>query len=160
MEITAQFEHYLLHTKRVSSKTLRNYRSDLKHFMEWSKKHIENAGAVIISPHHLISHISPSLIGKYKGFHLEAGVPRATLNRRLSTLRNFSRFLAELGLKTEDPTEIVNNLAKDKNPNEKIEKVIAEFKKHLEEENLSKSTLKNYISDTRQFFSWVQEGGR
>src|SRR3989344_5898239 len=160
MELTAQFEQYLITNKKVSVKTLRNYRADLKHFISWAQKHLEENGIKIISPHHLVIHLSPSLVGKYKGANLETGVPYATTNRRLSTLRNFSRFLQVQGLKTEDPTEIIENLTKDKDTKLDIEKVVLEFKNHLEKQNLSKSTLKNYISDTRQFFACMQEGGR
>lgn len=155
MDITAQFEHYLTKNKGVSLKTLRNYRADLKHFFDWAVNHLNAQGLTILSHHHLVAHLTPSLVGKYKGANLETHVPHATTNRRLSTLRNFSRFLVESGLKTEDPTEVIENLKLDKDLKLEFERVVGEFKNHLAEEGLSKSTLKNYISDVKNFSAWL-----
>jgi site-specific recombinase XerD len=34
---------------------------------------------------------------------------------------------------------------------------IIQFEKHLEAEKVSKNTVKNYISDVKQFISWLEE---
>ncbi len=146
MNILAQFEEYLTKNKGVSSKTLRNYRADLNHFLKWADKTVEE----------IIPNFSPSLVGQYKGFHLETSVPNSTANRRLSTLRNFSRFLITHGLIEKDPTEVIENMREDRDQGKEFDALMGKFKKHLEEQGLSKSTLKNYVSDVRAFGSWLQ----
>lgn len=144
--LTQQFEVYLLESKKVSVKTLRNYRADLNHFLRWAS----------LSEQKIISSFSPSLVGRYKGFHLETQVPMSTTNRRLSTLRNFSRFLQDAGLVVDDPTEMLENLKEEKKDQISFESILSDFKKHLEEQKLSKSTLKNYVSDVRAFNNWLE----
>lgn len=136
------FENHLKN-RGVSSKTLRNYRSDLNHFLAWAK--VDN----------ILPHFTASLVANYKGYHLENKIPESTTNRRLSTLRNFARFLVTEGYLLSDPTQIISNVKKDTGWEEKAEKLLKDFKKHLEEEGVSKATLKNYISDTRQFLVWI-----
>jgi site-specific recombinase XerD len=34
---------------------------------------------------------------------------------------------------------------------------IVQFEKHLEAEKVSKNTIKNYLSDIKQFISWLEE---
>lgn len=136
-----KFQEYLKQ-KGVCQKTLRNYRSDLNHFLEWS------------NTDNILPHFNSFLVANYKGHHLENRVPESTTNRRLSTLRNFARFLVAQGYIGSDPTQIVSNVKKDTNWEQKNQKLLEDFKKHLEKEGVSKTTLKNYLSDTRQFLAW------
>lgn len=147
MELLSQFEQHLLENLKVSRKTLRNYRSDLAHFSKWFGG----------STKELVKNFNASLLVEYKNGHLENNIPAATINRRLSALRNFGRFLAFSGFIASDPTEDVENISKTKKEQthaEKLEEVAVRFKKYLEAEGLSKSTLKNYMSDINQFYAW------
>ncbi|MBI2590936.1 MAG: site-specific integrase [Candidatus Blackburnbacteria bacterium] len=149
MSITAQFEQYLLTKKHVSRKTLRNYRCDLAHFanfalIQTSTNNVEE----------LLPHFNNRLVKKYKAGQTTEGVQTSTINRRLSTLRNFSQFLLGLGLITSNPTTVIKNAQKPI-PEDKLEKMLAEFRRHLEKQGVSKSTLKNYLSDVNQFFEYA-----
>lgn len=98
--------------------------------------------------------MSAQLVAEYKGYHLENRIPEGTTNRRLSTLRNFSRFLLLEGILSEDPTKVISNIKRELEDGEKIGLLVNEFKKHLQKDGVSKITLKNYISDIRHFLSW------
>jgi len=39
----------------------------------------------------------------------------------------------------------------------KLHPLISEFEKHLTSEKVSQNTIKNYLSDIRQFFQWVEK---
>lgn len=156
--LSKQFEEYLLRDLYVSRKTLRNYRCDIAHFVNFalaqtSTNNIEE----------LLPHFTFELVNNYKNSQKLEGTPTSTINRRLSTLRNFARFLSEKGLIASNPTEIVENIQKTATLEQKLEKMLDEFKKHLEEQGVSKSTLKNYLSDVNQFFQYAianDKGGR
>lgn len=147
------FENFLLQNQKVSQKTIRNYRSDLAHFVEWS---------TFETVEELVKNFTANLVGQYKGWHMENKIPPATTNRRLSTLRNFAKFLKSNNLLFSNPTEIIENLKHNEaSVEEKLNQVLFEYKKSLLEQGVSKSTLKNYLSDTRQFLAFaMQEAGR
>ncbi|OGY08565.1 MAG: hypothetical protein A2782_04020 [Candidatus Blackburnbacteria bacterium RIFCSPHIGHO2_01_FULL_43_15b] len=151
MSTTAQFEQYLLTKKHVSCKTLRNYRCDINHFVNFALIQTSTR-----SVEDLLPHFNSQLVKIYRHSQAEGGTPTNTINRRLSTLRNFARFLGNsLG--------VVENIRKAATEQQKLEKMLDEFKKHLEEQGVSKSTLKNYLSDVNQFFVYIeraQESGR
>lgn len=155
-----QFEAYLVKTQKVSGKTLRNYRADLSHFSAWASLHLKTKGVTVNDLDQLVPHLSAQLIANYKGYHLENNMPGATVNRRLSTLRNLARFLVSSGILAEDPTKPISNIKRELCQGEKVVLIVDEFKKSLAKENISKITLKNYVSDIRHFLSWsLQKAG-
>lgn len=153
-DLPKRFELYLTETLGVSGKTLRNYRADLSHFSGWAVLHLQSAGVKIVSSDGILPHFSAQLIAIYKGYHLENKIPERTTNRRLSTLRNFARFLLSEGQITQDPTSSISNLRREQDFKEKLIPLTEEFVRHLEEEKVSKITIKNYLSDIRHFLNW------
>lgn len=153
-ELPKRFEKYLTETQKVSRKTLRDYRADVSHFSAWAILHLKSSGVNISGFDSLLPHLSARLVANYKGYHLENGLPESTTNRRLSSLRNLSRFLLGEGLITEDPTRPVSNLRREPKVEEKLGAVLEEFKRHLQKDGVSQITLKNYISDVRHFLAW------
>lgn len=145
LPLQKDFEQHLK-LRGVSKKTLRNYRCDLNHFLNWSTRRLNTTN--------ILPYFSPMLVAEYKGYQIKTGVPASTINRRLSTLRNFARFLLIQGYLTSDPTQNLSNVVKERSWQEKMEEVLADFKRHLEGEGVKKATLKNYLSDTRQFLAW------
>lgn len=144
MNLPKQFEEYLKAELKISGKTLRNYRADLRHFLTWSG-HSDD-----IAPH-----FTGLFVANYKSHHIENKIPEGTTNRRLSTLRKFGKFLTQNGLITENPAQLLNNLSKIETVEEKQTSILEEFEAHLKEEGVSKATLKNYLSDIRQFLAWM-----
>lgn len=158
MNLLNQFEEHLLKNAHVSKKTLRNYRSDLSHFTNWATIHLSPLGTKIESAEEILPHFSETLVKRYKVFHLETHIPTATLNRRLSTLRNFGRFLVQQNFVLQDPTITIENgqTAKiQETLEEKRIRLVSEFKQHLEKQGVSRSTMKNYLSDVSQFLDWA-----
>lgn len=158
-----QFEKHLRAEKKVSGKTLRNYRSDLLHFFTWSLRYAQGKtlrhtqGKPLETVESLLPYLTNSLVGAYKSYHLENKTPISTANRRLSTLRNFTRFLVQIGVLGNDPTYSVSNLGSRASLSfeEKVQKMVEDFQKYLESERVSPVTSKNYLSDVRQFLMWM-----
>lgn len=153
--LSLQFEIYLAKTLGVSGKTLRNYRADLGSFLRWSKEHLKKEGVVIEDLDSLLPHFSEYLVGTYRTHHVQTGVPQATTNRRLSTLRNFGKFLAHSGVIFDNPASLVTNLKQEATHEQRLDVLVKEFSNHLNSEGVSKVTSKNYLSDVRHFVAWL-----
>lgn len=153
--LPTKFEEYLKTELQVSGKTLRNYRADLSHFLGWATLHLGSRGIKIQSPDSIIPHFTSFMVANYKSYHLENKIPESTTNRRLSTLRNFGRFLAKLNLVSQNPTELITNITKTVSQEERVSGIIQDFEKDLRKEGISSISIKNYISDIRQFLLWV-----
>jgi site-specific recombinase XerD len=157
MELPKLFENYLKKRKKVSGKTLRNYRADLSHFLTWAFSFLNNEGKTVNNCDDLLPYFNSQLIASYKGAQLEKGIPQSTTNRRLSTLRNFGKFLTEDKYIEKNPTEIINNVKATLSWEKQVEVYMKDFSSHLEKEGVSQLTAKNYISDIRQFLIWSQK---
>ncbi|MDO8503840.1 MAG: site-specific integrase [bacterium] len=108
--LLAKFETFLSSERKVSNKTLRNYRSDLNNFLKWCRHYFLPSGVFIRQTEDLIPFLTPSLVTLYKGSQAKGLVPVATINRRLSTLRNFAEFLMFEGLLEKNPLETILNM--------------------------------------------------
>lgn len=103
--LAQNFEDYLAKTSEVSDKTLRNYRADLANFLKWSN-----------GEETFILNISPFLIQEYLKSLALVKTPPATINRRLSTLRAFGKFLTKSGHIKDNPFTSFQNVANPKKP--------------------------------------------
>lgn len=157
MTLPKLFENYLKSESKISGKTLRNYRADLNHFTQWALSSLRDQGHTLQTLEEIIPYFNALLIATYKGHHLEQGTPESSINRRLSTLRNFSRFLLAHGLITQNPIDIITNVKTEVSWETTRTSLLNEFKAHLENEGVSKSTAKNYLSDIRHFLAWIPE---
>ncbi|MDP3245290.1 MAG: site-specific integrase, partial [bacterium] len=90
---------------------------------------------------------------EYKKFLIENKTPAKTINRKLSTLRNLSRFLIISQIINFDFTEDLTNITTAGEERLQIHPLVVGFQKHLEAEKVSASTIKNYLADIRQFIS-------
>lgn len=92
--LEALFYDYLVAEKK-SSVTIKNYRSDIKHFFSWFHHYIKPSMNEEETPSYLdlfIDNSSTQLIEDYKHYLLEAKVPLKTINRRLSAIRKLHYF--------------------------------------------------------------------
>lgn len=96
-----QFTEYLI-AENISSITLKNYRSDLKHFFSWVAKNN--------SSHEIAEMITFETITSYRQYSAENNAPLKTINRRLSTLRKFCTFCISQGWLSENPAKKVINV--------------------------------------------------
>jgi site-specific recombinase XerD len=155
--LLVQFEEYLLTAKKVSKNTLRNYRCDLNHFLSWAYAHLIAGGYKAYSPEELISHLSSNLIESYKVSHIKEKTALSTINRRLSTVRTFINFLLANGLISYNPAQnITNTTSLAPWSKEKKQRLLEPFKKTLIRSDVSRTTIKNYLSDIKHFLDWIE----
>lgn len=151
-----QFEKYLS-SLRISTNSLKNYKSDISHFLTWATSKLESLGTYIENLDELTPFFSKNLAQEYMNFMIESSIPIKSINRRLSTLRHLSKFLAVSQLIDSDFMSNIQNITNTNKHTAIVpESLIKSFTSHLEAENVSKNTIKNYLSDVRQFLNWYE----
>ncbi len=140
----------------ISPKSLKNYKSDLNHFTGWIILKVRSYGAYVESLSEAIPFLNKNLIWNYKTYLLENSIPAKTVNRRLSTLRHLAKHLLASQALDFDFMEGVENTAQVKKYLFSAHPLINGFKSHLEAGNASSNTIKNYLSDVRQFLTWLE----
>lgn len=91
----ASFLQYLTHEKRFSKHTIKAYEKDLDQFLEYVQEECGLPTVAEASHHHIRSFIV-HLIGE--------GRQARTVNRKLSTLKAYFRFMVKRGYLNADPT--------------------------------------------------------
>jgi len=152
-----KFENYLKEEVGISKNTLRFYRSDLYHFSGWLILTTRKMGIYVESLDEAIPYLKTPLATEYKEFLIKNNTPKATINRKLSSLRHLSRFLVAANILDFDFMQTVTNVSgiktrKEYQPNP----LIKGFKEHLESQAVSKNTIKNYLSDIKHFLNWLE----
>jgi site-specific recombinase XerD len=147
---------------------LKNYLSDLRHFLGWltfywKSNNVGTIHELSLQELSLQKLITAKTISDYKAYLLENNIPLKTTNRRLSTVRKFCSFCISQGWLKENPAKkIKNEKIKDKNllsesegENEKLDKqqVLKSFQQNLQKENLDQSTIKSYLEVIQDFLS-------
>ena len=153
-----EFNKYL-YNLGISSKSHKNYRSDLNHFTGWLILKIRSFGSYIQTLTEGIPFLSHDLGQEYKNYMIENNMPLKTVNRRLSTLRHLSRFLVSTQVIDSDFMQGIENSTTAKEVKQiriSDHPSIEEFRGYLESEKISPNTIKNYLSDIKQFFNWVE----
>lgn len=146
-----------LDSLNLSPKSHKNYRSDLSHFLSWAILKVRSMGSYIDTLTELVPFLGSHIGQEYKNFMIHNKLPVATINRRLSTLRHVSKFLLDVRLIEEDFAKDIDNITKENKVLIKPNNLLGEFQAHLEARKVSKNTIKNYVSDTRQFLAWLNE---
>ncbi|OGM76890.1 hypothetical protein A2210_00165 [Candidatus Woesebacteria bacterium RIFOXYA1_FULL_40_18] len=142
----------------VSSQSIKHYKSDLSHFTGWILFKLRSLGVYGEELKEAIPFLNTKIASEYKEFMVKNQNPTKTINRRLSTLRHLSRFLVSTQLIDSDFMQGVSNLSiLPASHKAKLHPLISEFEKHLTSEKVSQNTIKNYLSDIRQFFQWVEK---
>lgn len=140
----------------LSSKSHKNYRSDLGHFSGWLIFKIRSFGSYIESLTEALPFLSKDIANEYRSYMIANKIPAKTINRRLSTLRHLSRFLVKTDAVSLDFMNGIGNLALHQKRTVSVNPIIEEYQGYLEANKISKNTIKNYTSDVRQFFAWVE----
>ncbi len=154
--IKKDFLNYL-HDLGISAKTHKNYKSDLSHFTGFIILKIRSFGSYIESLSDALPFLNQKLAEEYKNYMTENSVPRKTINRRLSTLRHLSKFLLTKGSLDFDFMQGIENTSGGSSQKPAFHTTLASFKAHLESEKVSQNTVKNYVSDVRQFLAWLEK---
>lgn len=104
--LEALFKKYLL-AEKVSPLTLKNYLSDLRHFLGWL---IITIKIDKFNTSEFINVFTFHNIQTYKDYLLAKDTPIITVNRRLSTLRKFCSFCINQAWIKENPAKKINNV--------------------------------------------------
>lgn len=143
MELLNKFRLYLTYN-RVSSLTAKNYLSDLRYFLNWySTAFIKEFSG---------ENLDQTVIDGFKSQN-SSKLAASTLERHLSSLRKFSTFLVGEGVINTSPFES----PKTNQEREDDKWQIKEIKDYLYLQGASPSSIKNYISDIKQFFQWTDK---
>lgn len=137
----------------ISQNSIKFYKSDLTHFSAWLLLHIRSLGSEAENLTEAIPFLSKNIANEYKKYLLDNKVAKLTANRRLSTLRNLSRFLISSQVLDFDFMDGIANITGDSyetNP------LLYDFEQYLKQEKIADNTIKNYLSDIKQFISWVE----
>lgn len=140
----------------LSTKSHKNYRSDLNHFSGWAILKVRAFGSYVETLTEVIPFLSTGLANEYKNYMIENSVSSKTVNRRLSTLRHLAKFMLLSQAIDQNFMDGVENISSRKSPVKTKSPIVEEFKSHLEAQKASPNTIKNYLSDVRQFLSWLE----
>jgi site-specific recombinase XerD len=142
----------------ISALSIKNYRSDVYHFVGWLIFSVRSLGVAVDSFSECTPFIQPQMGIRYKKFLVENRLSSKTVNRRLTTLRHLSRFLNDKHIITFDFTQDVSNIETGSKTNIPADKaLLMDFEKYLSLQTESKNTIKNYLSDIKHFLSWLQQ---
>ncbi|WP_059053832.1 tyrosine-type recombinase/integrase [Paenibacillus senegalimassiliensis] len=109
-QVIQNFIHVLTTQKDLSAKTLREYASDLKHFIGWFTANDNEKNTDLP-----IDHIATATLVRYREAMQDTmGLKPATINRRLITLKRFFEWAASEGIIALDPSKPVKLLPEDK----------------------------------------------
>lgn len=101
----------------------------------------------------LLKHVNEKVLNDYKVYLISNNVPLKTINRRFSSLRRFGAFCQSQQWLVKNSFDTLRNISKEQSfPEDKYH--LGEFKVSLWQKNSSKSTLKNYLNDIKQFIEW------
>jgi site-specific recombinase XerD len=153
-DLINNFENHLLNSIKISKKSLKYYRSDLSHFVGWIFLKIKTLGILADDFNQAIPFLSQDLLNEYKSFLISNKVALKTINRRLSTLRHFSKYLVlEDIMQFDFMDNIVNVQIEESNLHHNH--LVKDFSRFLDSQKVSQSTSKNYVADINQFISWI-----
>lgn len=141
----------------VSVTSLKNYKSDVSHFLGWAILKVRSFGSYIESLSELLPFLSSNLIAEYKKYLVENATPDKTINRRLSTLRHLARFLTKTQIINSDFMDGIENISAATLIKIANHPLIDEFKSYLQAQKISHNTIKNYTSDIKQFMGWLEK---
>lgn len=93
--------HLLSEVPALGKNTIKNYVSDVRHFLGWLHVNEDSFSAFI----------TEEKIEKYRDTLFEEHLPETTINRRLSTIRKFCSFLVGMGELKYNPSLTISNVS-------------------------------------------------
>lgn len=174
------FKTYLTAVKAFSKSTVKNYLSDFRHFCGWLNSiayssNLNNNGGQQQSdlieqselkngensrPENISSYIDSLLIDHYKSYLISSKLPLKTINRRLSTLRQFCSFCISQGWMSENPAKKIRNISKIGliSPMGPISPILTKFSTSLSSLGLPRATIDQTARDINEFLEITSFG--
>jgi site-specific recombinase XerD len=171
-----EFSSYLT-SQHASEITRKNYVADLHTFFKWFVEQIRQGLQTRTHEEKPLRDISTESLETYKRALLVSHTPTATINRRLSALRIFFQFAISQNLIQENPMLQVRNLPRNDDQNSQLSTVTSglsesnmplpvnrqyemDFSAFLSQQHVSDVTRKNYLTDFRNFLTWLTSTGK
>lgn len=98
MWLTDSFLDYLQYERNYSEETIKSYREDLRQFEEFAREEIGDSAP---------SEVKAELVREWIVFLMDKGYTSTSINRKLSSLRSFYKFLLRRGEVTVNPLQKV-----------------------------------------------------
>ncbi len=163
MEKTVEIFKNYLQTRKISASSIKNYLVDIKHFLEWFTLYLKTNQIKFAENQtsSIASYLTAEKIELYKNFLLNNQTAVKTINRRLSALRLFGSLAFAQGWLDHNPAKLVKNISfpekwQEKNKsNQVIQDILTAFASDLKKQGASQTTIKNYLTDIRQFLNFV-----
>lgn len=152
--LEANFRTYLLAVINLKSVSVKNYLSDLRYFIGWHQQKAQS-DSLSISLHQL----SALDIEAYREYLLAQHIPTKTVNRRLSTVRMFGKFLVDQNILSENPARLIANLGS-KKPKSSPEvmhtyDIDPEFTAYLASQDMNQDDINATKNDITEFLSII-----
>lgn len=151
-----------LQNEGKSNVSIKNYKSDISHFIAWAILKLKSFGSYAENVSEITPFVNKELFVEYKNYMITNNIKTKTINRRLSSVRNFSRFLFSESLVDDDYTQGLQNVGIGiiSSAQAKAKDIVEEFRESLtKSDEVSENTIKNYTSDIRSFLAWINEKG-
>jgi site-specific recombinase XerD len=156
-EIEKMFNDFLS-KQGLSDKTISNYCSDVRHFLEWIVANNGQMFSGVINSSVFFSMITPELLSAYRDQQIAGGIPASTVNRRLSSVRMLFKSATDAGLTLANPTQTLRNFSPSvPQETQTMESILGSFEQSLRHDGAADGTVKNYVSDVQQFLIWRQQ---
>jgi site-specific recombinase XerD len=139
----------------ISKGSLRNYRSDINLFLSWLFQKLDSIGTHISKISESIPFLNESIVNDYITLLRQKKLPAPSINRRLSSLRHFSKFLVVRQITVSDFMEGIGNVGIEKSNRPNYQPLIDKYSRFLTGSQLSPNSRRNYVSDARGFVSWL-----
>lgn len=174
--LEAPFRKYLS-AENISPVSLKNYLSDLRHFLGWFQGEQSSSSFIVHrsqsramvqesnadsgvsdqsadSQNGLLATITSNTIIDYKSYLSANGVPTKTVNRRLSTLRKFFTFAISQGWTKENPAKKISNIASLTNSGKPFTDggvdILRKYESSLREKGFRKARINENITVVRE----------
>lgn len=142
-----------LETQKISTSTVDNYLVDAIKFLKWLTSYLTKLEFTISpdQPTTFISYTDHEAVIGYRKHLISRESSPATISRRISGLKKLLDFAVSAGYLPENPAQSLKNVA-----SFDPKKTLSEFKKWLEKEEVTDTTVKNYLADVRHFLEFVK----
>lgn len=147
-----EFQSYLSGSKSLTEQSIKNYVSDINIFIDWLKTTLQEEE---ITP----AHITSASILSYRDELNNSRQPLAVKNRYLSSLRRFGDFLFITKLCATNPAAHLSNVDA-AGTTTSTKQILTAFKHDLNKQDLSPGTVKNYLSDIKQYLNWANKSSK
>lgn len=162
--------------KGLQKVSVKNYLSDLRHFLGWLSLYINSHDVRVGSSdpnkkdsdtESLQTFITIQTINDYKSYLFENNIPHKTVNRRLSTIRKFCSFCISQGWMKENTGKRVPNVinvgadfisarSRGRFTESPLQNdILNQFQQHLIKQNLDKPTITSSLNTIRELLNTV-----